>query len=73
MFSQARFPHRHNSNGTVDSICTECFATVATALDESELSTRESAHVCDPVNLYWVTQCCHGQPLYIASAAIYDS
>ena len=46
------FPHRHNANGTHDSICTVCFATVATVQYECELARLESAHVCDPINLY---------------------
>ena len=57
MFFQATFPHRQNPDGTHDSICTQCFATVATVGNEDELSARESAHVCDPVALYRVSQC----------------
>jgi hypothetical protein len=52
MFSQAKFPHRHNSDGTYDSICTACFVTVASVRDEELLCAQELAHVCDPVNLY---------------------
>jgi hypothetical protein len=50
------FPHRHNADGTHDSICTACLATVATVQDERELDRLESAHVCEPVNLYRVSQ-----------------
>jgi hypothetical protein len=50
------FPHRHNSDGSYDSICTRCFATVATAQNESELAFHESAHVCEPVTLYRFSQ-----------------
>jgi hypothetical protein len=46
------FPHRHNANGTHDSICTVCLATVATVQNESELARFESTHVCEPANLY---------------------
>jgi len=46
------FAHRTNRDGTIDSICRECFVTVATALWESELDQPEHAHVCDP----WVLQ-----------------
>jgi hypothetical protein len=42
------FPHRHNRNGSWDSIYVVCFATVATAVVEAELSAEEAAHVCDP-------------------------
>ena len=46
------FPHRRNTDGTHDSICTRCFVTVATVVNESELTGHESAHVCKPMNLY---------------------
>jgi hypothetical protein len=52
MLSHAKFPHRHNSDGSYDSICTACFATVASVKDEELLRTHEAVHVCDPVNLY---------------------
>lgn len=42
------FAHRTNRDGTIDSICKECFVTVATAMWESELDQPEHAHVCDP-------------------------
>lgn len=42
------FAHRTNRDGTIDSICRECFVTVATALWESELDQPEQTHVCDP-------------------------
>jgi hypothetical protein len=51
-----RFPHRHNANGTHDSICVVCLATVATVQYECELARLESAHVCEPINLYRVSQ-----------------
>ena len=57
MFPLVKFPHRHNANGTHDSICTECFATVATASDESRLAEHESAHVCNAVDLCRISQC----------------
>lgn len=43
----AAFTHRPNSDGTVDSICRNCFATVATDVSDAALARRESAHVCD--------------------------
>jgi hypothetical protein len=45
--TRTKFVHRSNRNGTTDSICRECFATVATAIWEAELERKESAHVCD--------------------------
>lgn len=50
------FPHRHNEDGSHDSICTVCLATVATVQNEWELAGHESAHVCEPVNLYRLRQ-----------------
>lgn len=57
MFSLVKFPHRSNFDGTFDSICIECFATVATDFDESKLAAHESAHVCNPVDIYRISQC----------------
>jgi hypothetical protein len=48
----SKFPHRHNSDGSYDLICTACFVTVASVRDEELLRGHELAHVCDPVNLY---------------------
>jgi len=45
------FPHRHNHDGSHDSICPICFVTVATVQNEWELASHESAHVCEPENL----------------------
>jgi hypothetical protein len=41
------FAHRVNRNGTHDSICRGCYATVASTTEEEELAEHESAHVCD--------------------------
>jgi hypothetical protein len=49
------FPHRRNVDGTHDSICTMCLATVATVKREWELTRYESVHVCEPMNLYRVS------------------
>jgi hypothetical protein len=51
-----KFPHRHNLDGSYDSICTVCLATVATVRREEQLRREESAHVCDPIRLYQVGQ-----------------
>lgn len=50
------FPHRHNEDGTYQSICVACHATVAVAQNEQDLRPRESAHVCDPIRLYQVSE-----------------
>jgi hypothetical protein len=36
-------------DGTTDSICRQCIATVATVNDESELLSYEQQHICNPV------------------------
>jgi hypothetical protein len=41
------YPHRHNKNGTHDSICLICFATVATTLTEPELAVYNRRHICN--------------------------
>lgn len=47
-YVDSKFAHRDNRNGTFDSICRECFATIATAQWEASLEAAERAHVCDP-------------------------
>jgi hypothetical protein len=51
-----KFPHRRNLNGSYDSICTSCLATVATAGHEVQLYLEESVHTCDPMRLYQISQ-----------------
>lgn len=48
---KSRFIRRTNTNGTMDSICCECFVTVATARTEKELDGPEQSHICDPMVL----------------------
>jgi hypothetical protein len=50
------FPHRHNANGTHDSFGTVCLVTVATVQYEWELARKESAHVCESIDLNRVNQ-----------------
>ncbi len=42
------YVHRPNKDGSYDSICTRCFATVASARNEAELTMLESTHTCIP-------------------------
>jgi len=43
------FTHRfNNADGTVDSICHQCFAKVATASREGDLQIPELRHTCSP-------------------------
>jgi hypothetical protein len=53
MLSQAKekFPHRRNSDGTLDSICAACLLKLAMAQSEEQLHSLESSHVCDPIRL----------------------
>ena len=43
-----KFAHRSNLDGTMDTICLRCIATVATAYREGELLRYEQQHICDP-------------------------
>jgi hypothetical protein len=49
------FPHRLNEDGSYDSICTACFVTVGTDFDEAQLRRSEAAHLCNPLQLQWVS------------------
>jgi hypothetical protein len=40
------FPHRHNLDGSHDSICVNCFRTVSSTQREIELEAIEKKHVC---------------------------
>ena len=43
-----QFVHRFNEDGTIDSICRDCFVTVATEVSSSHLELEERKHKCDP-------------------------
>lgn len=45
---ESQFAHRVNRDGTIDSICRDCFATVATVEREADLANAEKDHVCSP-------------------------
>ena len=45
------FPHRLNEEGSYDSICRACFATVVRGKAKGELAAYEEAHVCDPIHM----------------------
>lgn len=45
------FVHRENRDGVFDSICTKCFATVASSVWEVGLDKEEQQHICDPTAL----------------------
>ena len=50
-FVHFEFPHRMNKDGTTDSICPRCFATVGRSTWEADLDRMEAAHVCEPSRL----------------------
>jgi hypothetical protein len=46
-----KFIHRINQDGSIDSICRDCFVTVATAKSATDLEREEHHHTCEPVLL----------------------
>ena len=52
----SNFPHRHNRDGSHDSICPKCYATIASFRDETELAGSERDHSCEPVRLSLLTR-----------------
>ena len=67
----SHFPHRHNRDGSHDSIWTRCFLTIASAKDKAELVKCEHDHVCDPVLLYQFSlgnppRCSFSNPSFLA-------
>ena len=46
--STLQFAHRINDDGTIDSICCDCFVTIATESSESDLDRNERDHACHP-------------------------
>jgi hypothetical protein len=54
--ARPRFVHRHNAEGSYDSICTTCLATVATLEKEEQLDGHELDHVCDVLRLYQISE-----------------
>ena len=43
-----QFVKRRNRDSSIDSICTSCFQTIASAACEEELAIHEKNHTCDP-------------------------
>jgi hypothetical protein len=46
-----QYPHRRNRDGSVDSICPRCIATIASSTNDGDLKWFEMAHVCQPWRL----------------------
>lgn len=49
MAESSKFAHRSNLDGTTDTICRRCIATVATVYDKGEFLRYEQRHICDAV------------------------
>lgn len=47
-FMESGFSHRFKANGSIDSICHRCFATVGTAFEAADLERIEDRHTCIP-------------------------
>jgi hypothetical protein len=41
------YSHRQNRDGSFDSICPRCFATIAHATEITKLNSYEKQHICD--------------------------
>lgn len=55
---QTKFLHRVNADGTINSICHQCFRTIANVRDQTGLEQLEREHICDPKDImHW-----HGDP-----------
>jgi hypothetical protein len=42
----AYYTHRANDDGTLDSICPQCYSRIGTSVWEADLERMESAHTC---------------------------
>jgi hypothetical protein len=48
MTSFISFARRRNHDSSIDSICTKCYQTIASAENESTLTACEETHLCNP-------------------------
>ncbi len=48
MNAQTSFARRSNRDSSIDSICTRCYQTIASARNETDLTLPETSHSCDP-------------------------
>lgn len=46
-----KFIHRINEDGSIDSICRDCFVTIATGRSRSDLELQERQHACEPMTI----------------------
>ena len=71
--NQNPFPHRRNRDGTYDSICVHCFATVGTGKTEDELLEAEKLHVCDEELLFYASRSNQPQVARISDETLFNS
>jgi hypothetical protein len=50
------FAHRCNRDGSFDSICKQCYCTIANSRDEADLQINEWMHDCDKAQKQWFTR-----------------
>jgi hypothetical protein len=50
------FSYRHYEDGSHDSICAVCLATVSSVMCEGLLARHEAKHVCNSIRLYQLSQ-----------------
>jgi hypothetical protein len=48
MTSFVSFARRQNHDSSIDSICTQCYQTIASSSADSDLTFAEQGHVCNP-------------------------
>jgi len=48
MATYPKFARRRNRDSSIDSICTQCFQTIASADREEDLALHEEKHICEP-------------------------
>ena len=61
MASSITFARRENRDSSIDSICTKCYQTIASAHVANELVTAEEGHQCDPHGEFTQSQRTTGQ------------
>ena len=52
----SKFIRLEKKDGTVDSICRNCFVTIATARLKSDLESEECKHICETYGLQRLQQ-----------------
>jgi hypothetical protein len=48
---ESKFAQRSHDDGSVDSICLQCYRTIAVTLRESDREALEASHVCTVMDL----------------------